>query len=108
MDYYNKEKYQWDLIKLSPDEFYEFYITGEYPLKIEHPPPVPIPEKPIGNLGKTKPLKERGGMPQNKLQHGFPASRWATFKRNYTIRTMDNPTFMYLPFRVCKVYVPNE
>jgi len=58
MDYYNKEKYQWELAKLSPDEFYEFYITGEYPLKIENPPLVPIPEKPVSDLGKTKPLKE--------------------------------------------------
>ena len=59
MEYYNKEKYQWGLAKLSPDEFYEFYITGEYPLKIENPPPVPIPEKPAGELGRTKALKER-------------------------------------------------
>ena len=60
MGYYNKERYQWGLAKLSPDEFYEFYITGEYPLKIENPPPVPIPEKPAGELGRAKALKERG------------------------------------------------
>ncbi len=60
MDYHNKEKYQWELAKLSPDEFYGFYIMGEYPLKIENPPPIPIPEKPVSNLGKTKPLKKSG------------------------------------------------
>ncbi len=60
MEYYNKEKYQWGLAKLSPDEFYEFYITGEYPLKIKNPPPVPVPEKSASELGKTKPLKEDG------------------------------------------------
>ncbi len=61
MDYYNKEKYQWELAKLSPDEFYGFCITGEYPLKIESLPPVPIPEKLASELGKTKPLEENGG-----------------------------------------------
>ena len=61
MNYYNKEKYQWELAKLSPDEFYEFYVTGEYPLKIKNPPSVPIPEKPASELGKTKPIKGNGG-----------------------------------------------
>ena len=32
MDYYNTERYQWQLAKLSPDEFYEFITTGIYPL----------------------------------------------------------------------------
>lgn len=32
MDYYNNERYQWDLAKLSPTEFYHYYTTGEYPL----------------------------------------------------------------------------
>lgn len=30
MDYYNTERYQWDLAKLSPDEYYQYYITGNY------------------------------------------------------------------------------
>ena len=38
MDYYNKERYQWDLAKLSPDEFYQFVTTKVYPLKIKNPP----------------------------------------------------------------------
>ncbi|MCI8545579.1 MAG: IS3 family transposase [Bacilli bacterium] len=33
MDYYNHERYQWGLAKLSPVEFYNYVITGEYPLK---------------------------------------------------------------------------
>lgn len=33
MDYYNKERYQWQLAKLSPDEYYEYITTGIYPLK---------------------------------------------------------------------------
>ena len=61
MNYYNKEKYQWELAKISPDKFYEFYVTGEYPLKIKNPPPVPIPEKPASELGKTKPIEGNGG-----------------------------------------------
>lgn len=33
MDYYNNERYQWDLAKLSPVEYYKYITTGEYPLK---------------------------------------------------------------------------
>ena len=32
MDYYNHDRYQWDLLKLSPAEFYEYLQTGIYPL----------------------------------------------------------------------------
>ena len=34
MDYYNKDRYQWSLAKLSPDEFYDYLMSGEYPLPI--------------------------------------------------------------------------
>ena len=37
MDYYNNERYQWDLAKLSPNEFYEYITTGIYPLPIAPP-----------------------------------------------------------------------
>lgn len=33
MDYYNKSRYQWQLAKLSPDEYYEYVVTGIYPLE---------------------------------------------------------------------------
>ena len=33
MDYYNNERYQWRLAKLSPNEYYEYVKTGIYPLK---------------------------------------------------------------------------
>ena len=33
MDYYNSERYQWNLAKLSPNEYYEYIKTGIYPLK---------------------------------------------------------------------------
>ena len=33
-DYYNNERYQWDLAKLSPVEYYNYLTTGAYPLKI--------------------------------------------------------------------------
>lgn len=33
IDYYNNERYQWDLAKLSPVEYYKYIRTGEYPLK---------------------------------------------------------------------------
>lgn len=37
MDYYNNDRYQWDLLKLSPREYYEYTKTGEYPLKRYEP-----------------------------------------------------------------------
>jgi transposase InsO family protein len=33
-DYYNNDRYQWDLAKLSPKEYYKYRVTGEYPLMI--------------------------------------------------------------------------
>lgn len=33
MDYYNNERYQWQLAKLSPNEYYQYITTGIYPLK---------------------------------------------------------------------------
>ena len=30
-DYYNNDRYQWQLAKLSPSQFYNFVTTGEYP-----------------------------------------------------------------------------
>ena len=33
MDYYNNDRYQWDLEKLSPREYYTYIQTGVYPLK---------------------------------------------------------------------------
>ena len=33
MDYYNNDRYQWDLEKLSPREYYKYRQTGVYPLK---------------------------------------------------------------------------
>jgi len=32
IDYYNNDRYQWDLCKLSPNEYYEYVKTGKYPL----------------------------------------------------------------------------
>ena len=34
MDYYNNDRYQWELMKLSPKEYYEYLQTGIYPLPI--------------------------------------------------------------------------
>ncbi len=31
IDYYNNDRYQWDLAKLSPNEYYEYITTGVYP-----------------------------------------------------------------------------
>jgi len=34
VDYYNNDRYQWDLAKLSPREYYKYRTTGDYPLAI--------------------------------------------------------------------------
>ena len=34
IDYYNNDRYQWDLARLAPREYYKYRITGEYPLTI--------------------------------------------------------------------------
>jgi len=37
-DYYNKDRYVWDLARLSPDEYYKYYVTGIYPIPCAAPP----------------------------------------------------------------------
>ena len=37
MDYYNTDRYQWDLLKLSPREYYQYLQTGDYPLPVYKP-----------------------------------------------------------------------
>ena len=51
IDFYNNHRYQWDLAKLSPNEFYQFCITGVYPLDVPNKPPVPMVSKPATELG---------------------------------------------------------
>lgn len=36
-DYYNYDRYQWDLAKLAPCEYYRYLTTGIYPLSIPKP-----------------------------------------------------------------------
>lgn len=52
MDFYNNDRYQWDLCKLAPKEFYLYATTGKYPLKTIYVPPLPGTIKPAGELGK--------------------------------------------------------
>ena len=33
IDYYNNERYQWQLAKLAPNEYYNYITTGIYPIK---------------------------------------------------------------------------
>lgn len=37
IDYYNSDRYQWDLLKLSPKEYYQYLQTGIYPLPVYDP-----------------------------------------------------------------------
>lgn len=59
MDYYNTRRYQWRLAKLAPDEYYQFCITGEYPLKIPDPPALPVIRKKPEELGRKQESPER-------------------------------------------------
>ena len=34
MDYYNNDRGQWDLMKLAPKEYYQYLLTGIYPLPV--------------------------------------------------------------------------
>lgn len=52
MSYYNNDRYQWDLAKLSPNEYYTFIITGVYPLDIPNKPSPPSILKTPDQLGE--------------------------------------------------------
>ena len=41
-DYYNHDRYQWQLAKLAPSQFYRYVTTGEYPLPGK-PPVIEVP-----------------------------------------------------------------
>jgi transposase InsO family protein len=41
IDYYNNDRYQWPLAKLSPNQYYDYITTGEYPLSGLLPEPSP-------------------------------------------------------------------
>ncbi len=49
IDYYNNERYYWELAKLSPNEYYRFIVSGVYPLKVENPPAIPDYSTPVNN-----------------------------------------------------------
>ena len=53
INYYNNDRYQWKLAKLSPNEYYQFCVTGEYPLVIDNPPTAPVAEKAPSELGQN-------------------------------------------------------
>ena len=36
MDYYNNDRGQWQLAKLTPNEYYDYCLTGIYPLITYH------------------------------------------------------------------------
>ncbi|WP_338081542.1 IS3 family transposase [Allobaculum mucilyticum] len=40
IQYYNTKRYQWQLAKLSPDQFYDYITTGEYPIEGIEPAPI--------------------------------------------------------------------
>ena len=51
IDYYNNRRYQWQLAKLSPNEYYKFITTGVYPLEISNIPALPVITKNVKQLG---------------------------------------------------------
>lgn len=57
IDYYNNERYQWELAKLSPNEFYQYVTTGIYPLDVPNVPAVPEIKRNASELGANIPAK---------------------------------------------------
>lgn len=53
MSYYNSERYQWDLAKLSPNEYFSFVTTGIYPLALPNKPSPPVFLKSPDELGAS-------------------------------------------------------
>ena len=53
MDYYNNRRYQWELAKLSPCEFYRFCTTGVYPLDVPNKPAPPTGFRDPSELGAS-------------------------------------------------------
>lgn len=51
MDLYNNCRYQWELAKLAPTEYYKFVTTGIYPLDIPNVPSPPAIAKDPAELG---------------------------------------------------------
>lgn len=60
INYYNNERYQWNLAKLSPVEYYRYVTTGEYPLSIEANGGA-APEPPEFNAFVSREGKEKDG-----------------------------------------------
>lgn len=50
--YYNNDRYQWDLAKLSPNEYYAFVTTEIYPLDVSNAPKSPAIRKKASDLGE--------------------------------------------------------
>lgn len=51
MDYHNTERYQWKLAKLSPNQYYDYFKTGVYPLShLVKTPDFPEIQVPIEHL----------------------------------------------------------
>ena len=59
IDYYNNERYQWSLAKLSPSEYYSYIKTGEYPLADTLSIGGSAPEPPEFNAFVSKEGKEK-------------------------------------------------
>ena len=52
VDYYNNERYQWKLAKLSPVEYYRYVMTGEYPIPFTNGGSAPKPPEFIAFVSK--------------------------------------------------------
>lgn len=66
MDYYNNERYQWELARLSPNEYYQFCVTGKYPLAVPNPPPAPKVEKSPKELGRRSAENRTSALPEER------------------------------------------
>ena len=75
MYYYNHERYQWQLAKLSPNEYYRYITTGVYPLKGV----IKEPGRKEGSVSRGKadqfhPSYVRRSFPAARCPNSFPFS----------------------------------
>jgi len=50
IDYYNNERGQWDLARLSPNEYYSYLLSGVYPLPVTPPKGAELTSRTDANL----------------------------------------------------------
>lgn len=92
IDYYNNERYQWSLAKLSPAEYYRYVTTGEYPIPVTGDIQASVP----GGAAPEPPEFNAFGF---RGRHRKRRSLSLAFPANLTSRSGRSPA---LPYPACQ------